>query len=364
MENNYTIPRTVEERVKKENEETVRIYKLKNKNYHTLSGMLPIVNKIVTYFQTDEFLSEDTVKALLKNVTEVAKYLEHCVFRSEFFEENYYRLFCKLEENISVTWQNDVKDSILTMQENMVLALREAEKQRHTCCCCRQQNFFLPLTKYYDYMQEYYGAVAWKHETQNSEEAVCPVCGSFDRERLIVLALQQEELRKKRILQIAPSSAVDMFLKIKENAGYDTCDLFMEEVTFKVDLQNMDMVETESYDIWICSHVLEHVQDDRRAMEELFRITKQGGYGLVLVPLDLNQKETDEEWGRPVEECWKRFGQDDHTRKYAKSDFIKRLELAGFKVEELDKNYFGNEAFEINALSDTSVLYKVNKLKK
>lgn len=155
-----------------------------------------------------------------------------------------------------------------------------------------------------------------------------------------------------------------MFLKIKENAGYDTCDLFMEEVTFKVDLQNMDMVETESYDIWICSHVLEHVQDDRRAMEELFRITKQGGYGLVLVPLDLNQKETDEEWGRPVEECWKRFGQDDHTRKYAKSDFIKRLELAGFKVEELDKNHFGNEAFEINALSDTSVLYKVNKLKK
>ena len=145
MENNYTIPRTVEERVKKENEETVRIYELKNKNYHTLSGMLPIVNKIVTYFQTDEFLSEDTVKALLKNVTEVAKYLEHCVFRSEFFEENYYRLFCKLEENISVTWQNDVKDSILTMQENMVLALREAEKQRHTCCCCRQQNFFFHL---------------------------------------------------------------------------------------------------------------------------------------------------------------------------------------------------------------------------
>ena len=357
------IPSIVEDRVKKENEKTVRNYELKNNSYQTLSGMLPIVNKIVTFFDTDENLTDDTVTVLLKNVTEVAKYLEQSAFRSEFFEKNYQNLVCKLEENTGLSWKNDIKELMLTMQDNMVLAWKEAEKARRICCCCGQQNFFLPLTKYYDYMQEYYGAVAWKHETQNSEEAVCPACGSFDRERLIVLALQQEELKEKRILQIAPSGAIDRFIRSGENAGYDTCDLFMQEVTFKADLQNMHMVENESYDIWICSHVLEHIQDDKKAMEELFRITKQDGYGLVLVPLDLNQKETDEEWGRPVEECWKRFGQDDHIRKYAKSDFIKRLELAGFEVEELDKRYFGKEAFERNALLDTSVLYKVNKCK-
>lgn len=362
MESENKIPQEVAERVKKENEETVNVYELKNQYYQMLNGMLPIVDKIMNFFSTDSILPEDTVKDLVKNAVEVAKYLENCIFRKEFFSENYQKLICNLkEEGNSAKWQQDMKEMLLHMRENMVLAIQQAEKQRYTCCCCKQRNFFLPFTKYYDYMQEYYGGIPWKHETQNSENMVCPACGSFDRERLIVLALQREELKQKRILQIAPSNAIDNFLKSQENAGYDTCDLFMEGVTFKADLQHMDMVEKESYDIWICSHVLEHVKDDKKAMEELYRITKKGGYGLVLVPIDLNQKETEEEWGRPEEECWRRFGQDDHTRKYAKHDFIKRLELAGFEVEELNRDIFGEEVFQMNALSDTSVLYKAKR---
>lgn len=363
MANRKEIPKEVQEKVQKSNKEVIRIYELKSKYYQLLRGMLPVMDKIMVYFTTGGNLPEDTMRKLLKNVEQISAYLEGCVFQKEFLpKEKYQKLICQWEQaGNSREWQSQMGEVLTEMRENIVLAKMKAEKQRHTCCCCNRQDFFLPLTKYYDFMQEYYGAIPWNHETQKSEDMVCPSCGSFDRERLMALALQEEDLRQKKILHIAPSSALDIFLKGRKNAGYDTCDLFMEGVSYQADIQNMDMVEAESYHIWICSHVLEHVQDDRKAMQELYRITKKGGYGFVLVPLDLNQKETDEEWGRPVEECWRRFGQDDHTRKYAKHDFVKRLKDSGFEVEELNIDFFGEEIFEINSLSKTSVLYKVKK---
>lgn len=363
MENRKEIPKEIQERVQKTNQEVITMYELKNKYYQLLTGLLPVMDKIMVYFTNSDMLSEDILENLLKKVEEINAYLEGCVFQKEFLpKEKYEKLISQLQETAnSQEWQSQMVEVLTQMRENIVLAKGKAEKQRHTCCCCNRQDFFLPLTKYYDFMQEYYGAIPWNYETQNSEDMVCPGCGSFDRERLMVLALQQEDLRQKKILQIAPSPAVDHFIKSRENAGYDTCDLFMEGVSYQADIQNMDMVEAESYHIWICSHVLEHVLDDRKAMQELYRITKKGGYGFVLVPLDLNQKETDEEWGRPVEECWRRFGQDDHTRKYAKHDFVKRLEDSGFEVEELNMDFFGKEIFEMNSLSKTSVLYKVKR---
>lgn len=363
MENRNKIPAEVQAKVQKTNQEVIRIYELKNKYYQLLEEILPVVDKIMAYFANDSVLSLEIAKNLTKNVSQLASYLEGCIFQKEFLQEDKYnQLVSKLQtEGNSANWQRQMLEVLIEMKENLRMAEEKAEKQRHTCCCCNRRDFFLPLTKYYELMQEYYGAVPWKYETQNTEDMVCPACGSFDRERLITLALQSENLKRKKILQIAPSDAMDRFLKGQEYAVYDTCDLFMEEVSYKADIQNMDMVEEETYDIWICSHVLEHVQNDRKAMEELYRITKKGGYGLVLVPLDLNQKETEEAWGRPPEECWRRFGQDDHIRKYAKQDFIKRLQTSGFEVEELGIRTFGKEVFESNALLESSILYKVKK---
>lgn len=362
MENRDEIPQEVWERVQKTNQEVVKTFELKNKYYQLLTEMLPIMDKIRQYFIKECILSQDVVITLLNNVEQIGAYLDGCIFGEEFLPEKYQNMVLRLrEKGNSEVWQKEMFEVLTVMQENITAAMEHAQKQRHICCCCSRENFFLPLTKYYDFMQEYYGAAPWEYQTQNSEDMVCPACGSFDRERLIVLALDREDLSRKKILQFAPSNAVDNFLKSRENAGYDTCDLYMEGVSYQADIQNMDMIGEQVYDIWICSHVLEHVKDDRKAMQELYRITKKGGYGLVLVPLDLNQKETDEEWGRPVEECWRRFGQDDHTRKYAKHDFVKRLEDSGFEVEELNMDFFGKEIFEMNSLSRTSVLYKVKR---
>jgi SAM-dependent methyltransferase len=361
MESVKEIPQEVREKVEKINEQNVQEYRLKNQYYQLLEQMIPMLDKIIVYFSTGNSLSEETVQVLMKSVQEINKYLEGCIFRKNILPKNYEDVVKQLEEWGNEIWQKKMYEILLEMKANMVLAMDTAKQERFTCCSCQQKNFFLPFTKYYEYMQKYYGATPWRYETQNDEHMVCPVCGSFDRERLIILALSKEELQEKRVLQFAPSVALDNYLKNREIGLYESCDLFMDGVSFQADIQNMDMVSSQSYDIWICSHVLEHVQDDKKAMKELFRITKKGGYGLVLVPLDLEQKETTEEWGRPPEECWRRFGQDDHTRKYAKQEFIERLENVGFEVEQLGKIAIGEEEFRENALSDSSVLYKVKR---
>lgn len=94
----------------------------------------------------------------------------------------------------------------------------------------------------------------------------------------------------------------------------------MNGVTFNADIQNMNMIQDNYYDLFICSHVLEHVKDDGKAMKELWRILKKDGIGIILVPLSLDYDKTDEEWGLSEVENWRRFDQDDHYRRYAKKD--------------------------------------------
>ncbi len=137
----------------------------------------------------------------------------------------------------------------------------------------------------------------------------------------------------------------------------------MEGVTFQLDLQEMSEIADERYSMWICSHVLEHIPDDRKALRELYRILKPDGIGLLLVPIDLNMEETDEENGCSEEENWRRFGQGDHVRRYAKHDFMNRIREAGFSLECLGKEYFGGMLFRDNGLTDTSTLYVVKKIK-
>ena len=347
-------------KVIKANEKNIELWKNRSRSYDILTGLIPLMEKILGYFNSDVKLAVEEFEKIHTNVERINYSLEKCIFGTKFLDKERYENIVSSMDNFLYV-QTEVKKIYNEMYIKMVNVWEQEKKQRNTCCYCQNENFFFPLSAYHDFMQEYYGADKWKHETQNNEKMTCPACGSADRERLIILALKEDNLSKKRIIQFAPSEVIDNYLRERENIEYVTCDLFMDGVTYKEDIQNLNMIETETYDVWICSHVLEHVQDDRKAISELYRITKKGGYGLVLVPLDLNQTKTDEEWGQSVGECWRRFGQDDHCRKYAKTDFIERLTKAGFIVEQLTKDYFGEMAFLENAISDTSVLYKVTK---
>jgi predicted SAM-dependent methyltransferase len=124
----------------------------------------------------------------------------------------------------------------------------------------------------------------------------------------------------------------------------------------------MNIYEDNTFDFFICSHVLEHIQNDIKAMSELYRVLKPGGKCIAMVPIALS---LEEDYENPeittAEGRWKHFGQDDHVRMYSKSGFVNKLASTGFLVHQLDVNFFGYEIFDKHGIHPRSVLYVVEK---
>lgn len=153
----------------------------------------------------------------------------------------------------------------------------------------------------------------------------------------MLLFLRQTEVydgdQPLRLLHIAPEECLRRELSVLPHLDYLTGDLFDDDV----DLKGLDLTEipfpTSSLNVLICSHVLEHILDDRRAMREMRRVLVPGGWALISGPTHPERAETYED-SRIVapEERLAHFGQEDHVRIYRRSDFINRLEAAGFDV--------------------------------
>lgn len=239
------------------------------------------------------------------------------------------------------------------------------------CPCCGNEVIYDPLSEYYSAMARKYqteqAVEESRLETLNKQEYSCPQCGGSDRDRLIISFLKKEGLDEARegmkVLQIAPAVAITLWIQRHcPHIAYETTDLYMDNVSFQSDIMNMDMIRDDTYDVIICSHVLEHVKDDRKALSELRRILKPDGKVVFLVPIELSAADIDEEWGLSEAENWRRFGQGDHCRLYSKEGVIHRLEEQ-FYVHSLGKEYFGEEVFRQCALTDTSTLYVLTKSK-
>jgi len=135
----------------------------------------------------------------------------------------------------------------------------------------------------------------------------------------------------------------------------------LETVDDRLDITDMRAYADGSVDFFLCSHVLEHVPEDRKAMRELHRILKPDGFGIVMVPLVHGVDETHEDPAINTHELrWKHYGLADHVRQYGKRDFLKRLGEAGFRVEQRGLDYFGKYTFYRNGIADDSVLYVVH----
>ena len=143
---------------------------------------------------------------------------------------------------------------------------------------------------------------------------------------------------------------------------YRTADLYAEGVDDRVDITDLACYPTGSVDLFLCSHVLEHVVDDRLAMRELRRILKPGGQGILLVPIVLGLDEVDEDPAvTDPTERWRRFGQDDHVRLYSRREFRRRLRETGFAVRELGIGHFGRRQFAAQGITKQSILYVTEK---
>jgi SAM-dependent methyltransferase len=194
----------------------------------------------------------------------------------------------------------------------------------------------------------------------------CSNCGVSDRERLYALWIDQQITKgffskATRVIHFAPEPVLSARLKSLNSFNYKTADIMMEHVDYKVDLLNLPF-EDVSFDFFICSHVLEHVENDDQAIKELYRITKQGGSGILMAPIIVELDKTQEdpsildEAGR-----WKHYGQNDHVRLYAHDDYVNKIRSHSFNVKELGVSYFGAEIFRSLGLKSTSILYVVSK---
>lgn len=249
---------------------------------------------------------------------------------------------------------NEITEQILTYDDNLstrIISAKEACMEiLKKCVCCGNWVRFLPLPEFYFIMWEKYQAPKWSLEFLNETEYECSECHASDRARMIITFLKRCFCEGK-LLHIAPDRAVrSWILNNCHDIQYESMDFNRNDVDYKADIQNMYMFKDDSFDIFICSHVLEHVKDDRKAIKELFRILKPDGIGIFLVPIALDRQEIDEEWGLTEEENWKRFGQNDHCRFYAKEPLIGRLRKVGFYVNCLDREFFGEKIFEENVL--------------
>lgn len=166
--------------------------------------------------------------------------------------------------------------------------------------------------------------------------AMCPGCLALERHRLMWIYLKNETSffsGNLKVLHIAPEQCfLNRFRKLN-NLTYHTADLESPIADYKCDVQNLPF-ENSEYDIVICNHVLEHVPDDKKAMSEVLRVLKPGGFAIMQVPADFNRNTTFEDNSiTDRNERTRIFGQYDHLRVYG-TDYPERLKSAGFCIDE------------------------------
>lgn len=170
------------------------------------------------------------------------------------------------------------------------------------------------------------------------DNVLSPSTFSLERHRLLWLYLTQETdffTAKNKVLHIAPEQCFYNRFKKLKNLEYITADLNSPLADIKANICDLPF-EDNSFDIIFCNHVLEHVEDDKKAMSELFRVLKPLGMGIFQVPQDLQRTETYENFSitNPKERAL-HFGQYDHVRVYGK-DYFNKLRSVGFTVNEVD----------------------------
>jgi len=171
------------------------------------------------------------------------------------------------------------------------------------------------------------------------ENVLSPSTLSLERHRLLWLYLQNETdffVAPKKVLHFAPEQAFYKYFKKQKNLEYTTTDLHSPLADIKADICDLPFKDNE-FDVILCNHVLEHIEDDSKAMQELYRILKPKGMAILQVPQDLSREKTfeDNNITDPKERA-KIFGQYDHLRIYG-LDYFDKLRSVGFVVKE--ENY-------------------------
>lgn len=192
------------------------------------------------------------------------------------------------------------------------------------------------------------------------ENALCPRCLSLERHRLLWMYLRDETdffSSRPHMLHIAPERCYMKRFEKLLGDNYITADLESPLARVKMDIQHIPFGADE-FDVIFCNHILEHVEDDRLAMREMFRVMRPGGWGVMLSPVTPGLRVTYEDPTITTPEGReKAFGQKDHVREYG-ADYPRRLAEAGFDVESIPyfEKFSPAEAHRYGVIADTIYL--------
>ena len=198
---------------------------------------------------------------------------------------------------------------------------------------------------------------------------ICPRCYSTDRDRLIYLYLKDISPifeQSLNVIHIAPSGSLKALMTSIKNINYQSGVKYYEGFYYSEDVALMDITKLsfndQSFDVIFCNHVLEHIEDDKKAMSELYRILKSGGWGILQVPIsNILDKTYEDHTITDPKEKEIHFGQFDHVRIYGK-DYTERLKNVGFKVNIIDpKITWKNNNIDKYAINKNEVLFIVSK---
>jgi len=178
------------------------------------------------------------------------------------------------------------------------------------------------------------GRVRWFKPMGTRPSARCPVCGSLERHRLIWLYCRARtnlfDGRPKRLLHVAPEPCLTRELRRIDALEYVGADLEGHHAMVRMDVTAIQFGDA-SFDVILCNHVLEHVPEDGKAMRELLRVLKPGGWAIMQVPIKGETTQEDPAVTSAAERT-RLYGQHDHVRQYGR-DYVQRLRAAGFLVE-------------------------------
>lgn len=192
--------------------------------------------------------------------------------------------------------------------------------------------------------------------------ALCPSCLSLERHRLIWLYLKEKTnffSQKLSVLHIAPEPCfMKQFEKIHGDT-YITGDIESPLAKVKMDIHRIPFEENK-FDVVLCNHVLEHVQDDIQAMSEIRRVLKSGGWSILQVPFfsPVPNVTLEDNTITDPREREKLFGQDDHVRKFGK-DYPQRIERSGLKAILDD---FAKSQPDEFGLQKGEIIYRAEKI--
>lgn len=228
--------------------------------------------------------------------------------------------------------------------------LRIALKGKNVECVCCGEKFitFLPAG------------------IQKRANSRCVKCGSLERNRTLWLFLKERnELFSNpvKLLHVAPEKQYYPWFAKLSNIDYHPIDLYPEAYNYGSKTTKMDVTkmtyEDNFFDAIICSHVLEHVPDDAKAMSEMFRVLKPKGWAIINVPVNYSMEKTFEDpFINDPKKQLELFGQPDHVRVYGK-DYFDRLRNAGFNVDVIDypKKFSHNEQFKYGMKPSELIFY-------